>query len=64
MGRVYAAAGQAGGALHTMAVLQTYQANLLKYLDQGQGLSPEVVAELQGNHRLGSPSYQTDCCGH
>lgn len=60
VGRVYAAAGQAGGALHTKAVLHIYQANLLKYLDQGQGLSPEVVAKLQRNHRLGSPSYQTD----
>lgn len=35
---------QAGGALHTMAVLEAYQADLLK--DQGHGLSPKAVAEL------------------
>lgn len=38
--------GQTGGALHTMAVLQAYQADLLKDLDQGEGLSPEAVSEL------------------
>ncbi|KAL0189927.1 hypothetical protein M9458_017026, partial [Cirrhinus mrigala] len=43
----YAAAGQAVGALHTMAVLQAYQADLLKDLDKGQGLSPDEVAELR-----------------
>ncbi|KAL0157909.1 hypothetical protein M9458_045985, partial [Cirrhinus mrigala] len=45
--RAYAAAGQAVGALHTMAVLQAYQADLLKDLDKGQGLSPDEVAELR-----------------
>ncbi len=45
-GRAYAAAGQAGAALHTMSVLQAYQADLLRDLDQGQGISPEGVAEL------------------
>lgn len=39
-GRAYAAEGQAGGSLHTM-VLQAYQVDLLKELNQGQGLSPE-----------------------
>lgn len=34
-------------ALHTMAVLQAYRPDLLKDLDQGKGLSPEVVAELR-----------------
>ncbi|KAL0159629.1 hypothetical protein M9458_043354, partial [Cirrhinus mrigala] len=38
---------QAVGALHTMAVLQAYQADLLKDLDKGQGLSPDEVAELR-----------------
>ncbi len=33
----YAAAGQAVTSLHTMAVLQAYQADLLKDLDKGQG---------------------------
>ncbi len=46
-GRVYAAAGQAVASLHTMAVLQAYQADLLKDLDNGQGLSPDEVAELR-----------------
>lgn len=45
--RAYPAAGQAGGALHTMAVLEAYQADLLKDLDQQKGLSPEAVAELR-----------------
>ncbi len=45
-GRAYAAAGQAGAALHTMSVLQAYQADLLKDLDQGQGLPTEAVIEL------------------
>ncbi len=30
-----------------MAVLQAYQADLLKDLDSGQGLSPDEVAELR-----------------
>ncbi|KAL0175497.1 hypothetical protein M9458_027827 [Cirrhinus mrigala] len=46
-GRAYAAAGQAVGALHTMAVLQAYQADLFKDLDKGQGLSPDGDAELR-----------------
>ncbi len=46
-GRAYAAAGQAVASLHTMAVLQAYQADLLKDLDDGQGLSPVEVAELR-----------------
>ncbi len=46
-GRAYAAAGQAVASLNTMAVLQAYQADLLKDLDNGQGLSPDEVAELR-----------------
>ncbi len=38
---------QAGAALHTMSVLQSYQADLLKDSDQGQGLPPEAVTELR-----------------
>lgn len=45
-GWAYVAAGQAGGALHIMAMLQAYQADLLKVLDDGQGLFPEAVTEL------------------
>ncbi|KAI2657131.1 Oncostatin-M [Labeo rohita] len=46
-GKAYAAAGQAVGALHTMAVLQAYHTDLLKDLDKGQGLSPDKVSELR-----------------
>ncbi len=46
-GKAYAAAGQAFASLHTMAVLRAYQADLLKDLDKGQGLSPDEVAELR-----------------
>ncbi len=42
-GRAYVAAGQAVTPLHTMVVLQAYQADLLKDLDKGQGLSPDEV---------------------
>lgn len=43
-GILYVAAGQAGDALHMTAMLQPYQANLPKDLDQGQGLPLEAVA--------------------
>ncbi len=46
-GKAYAAAGQAVASLHTMAVLQAYQVDLLKDLDNGQGLLPDQVAELR-----------------
>ncbi len=42
-GKAYAAAGQAVASLHTMAMLQAHQADLLKDLDKGQGLSPDEV---------------------
>ncbi len=44
-GKAYAAAGQAAASLHTIAIFQAYQADLLKNLDKGQGLSPDEVAE-------------------
>ncbi len=46
-GRAYAAADQAVALLHSMAVLQVYQADLLKDLDKCQKLSPDEVAELR-----------------
>ncbi len=46
----YAAAGQAVTSLHTMAVLQAYQADLLKDLDKGQGLSPDEGPGLSPNN--------------
>ncbi len=34
-------------ALHAMAILQTYQADILKEMDEGTGLTPEAVKELR-----------------
>ncbi len=34
-------------ALHTMANLQAYQADVLKEMDKGTGLTPEAVKELR-----------------
>ncbi|KAL0188890.1 hypothetical protein M9458_015989, partial [Cirrhinus mrigala] len=46
-GGAYAAAGQAVASLHIVAVLQAYQADLLKDLNKGKSLSPDEVAELR-----------------
>ncbi len=43
----YIAAGQASMALHTMAILQAYQVDVLKEMDEGTGLTPEAVKELR-----------------
>lgn len=43
---IYTAAVQASWALYKMAVLQAYQTDLLKDLDQSKRLSPEAVLEL------------------
>ncbi len=47
MGKGYAAAGQAGSCMHTMAVLQAYQADQLKELDEGEGVNAEDIKELR-----------------
>ncbi len=47
IGKSYIAAGQAGMALHTMAIFQVYQADVLKEMDEGTGLTPEAVKELR-----------------
>ncbi len=47
IGKSYIAACQAGMALHTMAILQAYQADVLKEMDQGTGLTPEAMKELR-----------------
>ncbi len=47
LGKGYAAAGQAGACLHTMAVLEAYQADLLKELDEGEQISSSDVGELR-----------------
>ncbi|KAI2645370.1 putative hydrolase M10 [Labeo rohita] len=46
VGKAYQAAGQAGAALHTMAVLQAYQADLLKDLSTGGTIDEEAFSEL------------------
>ncbi len=40
-------AGQAGLCPHTMTVLQAYQADLLKELDEGEGVNAEDIKELR-----------------
>ncbi|KAI2647602.1 ORF V: Enzymatic polyprotein [Labeo rohita] len=45
-GKAFSTAGQAASALHVMAILQVYQAKLLKSLDEG-GPDPEVFKELR-----------------
>ncbi|XP_032363307.1 uncharacterized protein LOC116675969 [Etheostoma spectabile] len=47
VGKAYMAAGQAGACLHTMAVLQAYQADLLLEMDERGGPSEEELAELR-----------------
>ncbi len=45
-GKDFQVAGQAGASLHTMAVLQAYQADLLKDLSTGGTIDEEVFSEL------------------
>ncbi len=47
MGKGYTAAGQAGTCLHTMSVLQAYQADLLKELDKGEQVNSDDISELR-----------------
>ncbi len=47
VGKGYTAAGQAGACLHTMSVLQAYQADLLKELDEGEQISSSDIGELR-----------------
>ncbi len=45
VGKAYSGAGQAEAYLHTMSLLQAYQAELLTNLDEGEGISPNTVCE-------------------
>ncbi|KAK2836097.1 hypothetical protein Q7C36_013966 [Tachysurus vachellii] len=47
IGKAYAAAGQATGCLHTMGVLQAYQADLLQDLDEGLSSGTADIEELR-----------------
>lgn len=40
------AASQAGVCLHTMSIMQVYQPNLLKDLDEGKGVWPDDIKVL------------------
>ncbi len=46
-GKGYTAVGQAGACLHTMSVLQAYQADLLKELDEGKQVKSDDISELR-----------------
>ncbi len=47
VGKAYTAAGQAAGCLHTMAVLQAYQAELLEDLDEEDTIKSDGIAEIR-----------------
>ncbi len=47
VGKGYSAAGQEASCLHTMSLLQAYQAELLADLDEGGGIGPNAVCELR-----------------
>ncbi|KAL0197624.1 hypothetical protein M9458_006164, partial [Cirrhinus mrigala] len=47
--KAYQAAGQAGAALHAMAVLQSYEADLLKDLSTGGTIGEEAPVSLIGH---------------
>lgn len=58
VGKSYAAASQASGTLHTMAVLKSYQADLQKDLDQ-EAIS-RVSAGAPQSHRSCPTCHQAD----
>lgn len=47
LGKGYTAVGQGGECLHTMSVLQVYQADLLKELDEGEEVKSDDISELR-----------------
>ncbi|KAL0173127.1 hypothetical protein M9458_033438 [Cirrhinus mrigala] len=46
VGKAHQAADQAGAALHTMADLQAYQADVLKDLSTSRGIDEEAFSEI------------------
>lgn len=46
LGKAYVVAGQASGTLHTILVLQAYQADLLKDADVAGDMAPAEIEEL------------------
>lgn len=47
VGKAYSAAGQAAACLHTMAIMQAYQADLLKDVSEGGEISADMISELR-----------------
>ena len=47
VGKAYSAAGQAAACMHTMAILQAYQADLLKDACEGGEISADMINELR-----------------
>ncbi len=47
VGKDYSAAGYAAACLHTISLLQAYQAELLADLDEGEGIGPNAVCGLR-----------------
>lgn len=43
VGKAYTATGQAGACLHMISILLAYQAELLKDLDKGKGVTPDAI---------------------
>lgn len=61
-GKAYVSVGQAGGAFHTMLVLQAYQADLLMDLNLGEGLSPGAILEFSCVIDLALRTIKTTAC--
>ncbi|XP_056104257.1 uncharacterized protein si:ch211-79h18.2 [Rhinichthys klamathensis goyatoka] len=47
VGKAYSASGQAAACLHTMAILQAYQADLLRDMDNCEEVSADAIRELR-----------------
>ncbi|KAG1925197.1 hypothetical protein F2P79_025690, partial [Pimephales promelas] len=47
VGKAYSAAGQAASCLHTMTILQAYQADLLREIDEREEVSADAIRELR-----------------
>ncbi len=53
VGKAYSAVVQAAACLHTMSLLQAYQAELLADLDEGEGIGPDAVCKLATARAIG-----------
>lgn len=62
MGIAYAAVGQTGAWLHTMPILQAYQADLLRDLDEGEGVGPDTMKVLCHDTDLSLGAIKETAC--